>query len=239
MRYFELECKAYIKKDISFEESFERISKYISYTLNSSGYGDLHKSKGYKYYVISGFYSHDKIRDSIYEVGKTYYLNIRVLDEKIADVLTFALRENINNPDFLIISATKRNIKQFFITELYSATPVVISKDNRFWTMQENGDLMTLAKQLQDNLEKKYRDFYGQKLENSGDFIQLIEIKNKVPQNIRIHKNGKKITFFGNKFKIVPNEDEISQKLAFMALACGLGEKNSFCGGFCLARGMR
>ncbi|MDY0364391.1 MAG: CRISPR-associated endoribonuclease Cas6 [Arcobacteraceae bacterium] len=239
MRYFELECKAYIKKDISFEESFEKISKYVSYTLNSSGYGDLHKSKGYKYYVISGFYSHDKIRDSIYEVGKTYYLNIRVLDEKIADTLTLALRENINNPDFLIISATKRNIKQFFITELYSATPVVISKDNRFWTMQENGDLMTLAKQLQDNLDKKYRDFYGQKLDNSDDFIQLIEIKNKVPQNIRIHKNGKKITFFGNKFKIVPNEDEISQKLAFMALACGLGEKNSFCGGFCLARGIK
>lgn len=239
MRYFELECKAYIKKDISFEESFEKISKYVSYTLNSSGYGDLHKSKGYKYYVISGFYSHDKIRNSIYKAGKTYYLNIRVLDEKIADTLTLALRENINNPDFLIISATKRNIKQFFITELYSATPVVISKDNRFWTMQENGDLMTLAKQLQDNLEKKYRDFYGQKLENSGDFIQLIEIKNKVPQNIRIHKNGKKITFFGNKFKIVPNEDEMSQKLAFMALACGLGEKNSFCGGFCLARGIK
>ena len=30
--------------------------------------------------------------------------------------------------------------------------------------------------------------------------------------------------------------DEVSKKLAFVALACGLGEKNSFGGGFCLGK---
>ena len=30
------------------------------------------------------------------------------------------------------------------------------------------------------------------------------------------------------------NEDDVSQKLAFIAFTCGLGEKNSFGGGFCL-----
>jgi CRISPR-associated endoribonuclease Cas6 len=239
MNYFELTCTAYIKKDLSFEGSFEKISKYVSFCLNSSGYEELHSKSGFKHYVISGFYSKEKLLDGTYKAGATLQLSIRSLDEKMIDSLAISLRENINSPDFLIISATKRNIKQFFVTELYSATPVVISKDSRFWTMQENGDLMQLKKQLQDNLEKKYRDFYGEQLENSGDFMQLIEIKNRVPQNIKIYKNGKKITFFGNKFRIVPNEDEISQKLAFIALSCGLGEKNSFCGGFCLARGMR
>lgn len=239
MNYFELTCTAYIKKELSFESSFEKISKYVSFCLNSSGYEELHSKSGFKHYVISGFYSKEKLLDGVYKAGATLQLSIRSLDEKMIDSLAISLRENINNPDFLIISATKRNIKQFFVTELYSATPVVISKDSRFWTMQENGDLMQLKKQLQDNLEKKYRDFYGKQLENSGDFVQLIEIKNRVPQNIKIYKNGKKITFFGNKFRIVPNEDEISQKLAFIALSCGLGEKNSFCGGFCLARGMR
>jgi len=239
MNYFELTCTAYIKKELSFESSFEKISKYVSFCLNSSGYEELHSKSGFKHYVISGFYSKEKLLDGVYKAGATLQLSIRSLDEKMIDSLAISLRENINNPDFLIISATKRNIKQFFVTELYSATPVVISKDSRFWTMQENGDLMQLKKQLQDNLEKKYRDFYGEQLENSGDFVQLIEIKNRVPQNIKIYKNGKKITFFGNKFRIVPNEDEISQKLAFIALSCGLGEKNSFCGGFCLARGMR
>jgi len=43
-----------------------------------------------------------------------------------------------------------------------------------------------------------------------------------------------RVRLFGNKLKIVPNEDETSQKLAFVALSCGLGEKQSYGGGFCL-----
>jgi CRISPR-associated endoribonuclease Cas6 len=70
----------------------------------------------------------------------------------------------------------------------------------------------------------------------SQNFIQLIELKNRVPQNITITKDGKKIRFFGNKLRIIPNEDNVSQKLAFTALGCGLGEKNSYCGGFCIWR---
>ena len=52
-------------------------------------------------------------------------------------------------------------------------------------------------------------------------------------------KKVTEVRFFGNKFRIVPNEDEVSQKLAFVALACGLGEKNSFGGGFCIGGGRR
>ncbi len=33
MQYFELRCTAYIKEDISFKESFEIISKYISFAM--------------------------------------------------------------------------------------------------------------------------------------------------------------------------------------------------------------
>ena len=94
-------------------------------------------------------------------------------------------------------------------------------------------------------LEKKYQDFYGESISSEQSFIQLLEIKNRVPQTIQTTKRDKKsgkvssFRFFGNKFRIEPNEDEISQKLAFVALACGLGEKNSFGGGFCLSRGMR
>ena len=82
-------------------------------------------------------------------------------------------------------------------------------------------------------------------LQSEQNFIQLLEIKNKTPQTIEISKvdrvKAKKSKFrlFGNKFRIVPNEDEVSQKLAFVALACGLGEKSSFGAGFCVAKGLR
>jgi CRISPR-associated endoribonuclease Cas6 len=100
--------------------------------------------------------------------------------------------------------------------------------------MQESGDVELLRNLLHSNLCKKYKSFFNEEIDDKQNFIQLIEIKNALPQNITISKNGKKIRFFGNKLKIIPNEDEASQKLAFTAFGCGLGEKNSYGGGFCL-----
>lgn len=237
MKYFELICTAYIKKDISYENSFEILSKYISYSMHQSELKYVHDKDGFKHYVYGGFLPIEK--DKLYKKGSTYKFSIRSIDEKFIDTLSKSLRQNIDNENLLIVSTDKKVIKQFFISELYSATPVVVStSNNKYWTMQESSDILQLQKQLHDNLEKKYKDYFKEEIEVVQNFIQLLEIKNQKPQNIQIHKNNKKIRLFGNKFRIVPNEDEVSQKLAFMAMACGLGEKNSYGGGFCLGKGM-
>ena len=244
MKYFELTCTAYLKRDTPFKEGFDIISKYISYSMaQTEDYRELHDSKGYKLYSFSNFYPPES--EQVYRQGKSYKFILRSFDEKFIDTMVINLRQNINNPNFLVVVAQKRVLKQFFILELYSATPVIVTTEkNLFWTMQKDGDILKLQKQLHDNLEKKYQAFYNEKIDAKQNFIQLLEIKNRHPQNIYIKKkdkNGKTISFrfFGNKFRIVPNEDEISQKLAFVALACGLGEKNSFGGGFCLAKGLK
>ncbi|MCK4442809.1 MAG: CRISPR-associated endoribonuclease Cas6 [Sulfurovaceae bacterium] len=234
MKYFELICTAYIKKDINLKESFETISKYISYSMvQTDKLKTLHNQRGYKYYSFNNFYPIE--RDKIYKQGNSYQLSLRCLNEEFIDNLSTTLRQNINNPNFLVVQTHKRTIKQFFINELYSVTPVIVSVGNSiFWTMEKDGDILKLQKQLHDNLEKKYFDFYGEKLLPHQNFIQLLEIKNQKPQTIWTTKNGKSFRFFGNKFRIVPHEDEVSQKLAFVAMASGLGEKNSFGGGFCI-----
>jgi CRISPR-associated endoribonuclease Cas6 len=238
MKYFKLTCKTYLKQDVTFEQSFEVLSKYISFCMADNGFDDFHKSKGYKYYTFGGFLPVEK--EKVYQQGQTYSFTFRSLDEKLVDTLAKVLRENVNNSQMLVLETYKKTISQFFITELYSATPVVVTLANkRYWSLQESGDILLLQKQLHDNLEKKYKSFYGKSLHVNQNFIQLLEIKNKVPQSIITHKDKQAIRLFGNKFRIVPNEDEVSQKLAFMALACGLGEKNSYGGGFCLAGGMR
>ncbi len=235
MKYYELICTAYLKADIAFERSFETLSKYISFSMARGGLENIHKQEGFKHYVFGGLMPIEK--EKLYKKGATYTFTIRSLDETFINTLSNALRANIDNSDLLVVHTEKKVIKQFFISELYSATPVIISTDNgKFWTLQSSGDIMQLQKQLHDNLEKKYQSFYGETLKAPQNFIQLIELKNRVPQNIKIYKDGNKITFFGNKFKIIPNEDEASQKLAFTALACGLGEKNSYGGGFCLGK---
>lgn len=236
MKGFELICTAYLKEELEFKKSFETLSKYINFCMHKANLGSIHTQKGFKYYVFSGFKPKENdLKNRAYQAGETYVFVIRSLDEALVDKLSTVLRENINNPKLLVVRTQKRVIKQFFITELYSATPVIVTmKNQRYWTMQEDGDIVKLQKQLQDNLEKKYNSFFDDSLHVKENFIQLIEIKNRVPQNIEIEKAGKKITFFGNKFKIIPNENDASQKLAFVALMCGLGEKNSYGGGFCL-----
>ena len=239
MRYYELRCVAYLKRDISFKDSFEVISKYISFSMaQDESLKQLHNKKGYKHYTFASFYPTSK--DKIYKRGDTKTFVIRSLDESFVDRLIQNLKANVNNPNFIVVEANKRVIKQFFISELYSLTPVVTTtSDGLFWTMQKDGDILKLPKLLHDNLEKKYKDFYNQDLKPIQNFIQLLEIKNQKPQTIWTNKNGKNFRFFGNKFKIVPHEDEVSQKLAFLALGAGLGEKNSFGGGFCLAKGVK
>jgi CRISPR-associated endoribonuclease Cas6 len=234
MKYFELICTAYIKKDISFKDSFEVINKYINFSMAQNQIlKTLHERKGYKFYNFGNFYPTEK--EKVYKKGNSYQFRLRSPDEAFVDNLSKTLRQNIDNPNFLTVEVTKRAVKQFFVSELYSATPVVVTADKGvFWTMERDGDILKLQRLLHDNLEKKYFDFYREKLKVEQNFVQLLEIKNSVPQSIWASKNGKSFKFFGNKFRIVPNEDEVSQKLAFMALACGLGEKNSFGGGFCL-----
>jgi CRISPR-associated endoribonuclease Cas6 len=197
----------------------------------------IHDSKGYKFYVHNNFYPIEQ--DKLYKKGNLYEFKIRSINENFINTLEMLLKQNTNNPNLLVVESYKRSVKQFFISELYSATPVIISVDrNRFWTKEDN--LTLLYKQLQDNLEKKYFNFYNEKLEPLQNFIQLLELKNRRLQTIQInktYKGGERVKLFGNKFRIIPNEDEVSQKLAFLALGCGLGEKNSFGGGFCLGRG--
>jgi len=244
MKYFELICTVYIKKDISFKDSFEMISKYISFSMaQTPDLKELHnKENSYKFYSFGNFYPIEK--EKIYKKGNNYQFRLRSPNESFIDNLSKTLRQNIDNPSFLVVETHKKTIKQFFVSELYSVTPVIVASDKRlFWTIDKDGDILKLQRLLHDNLEKKYNDFYGEKLESSQNFIQLFEIKNHKPQRVwtsKEDKNKKRVSFYfiGNKFRIVPNEDEVSQKLAFLALGCGLGEKNSFGGGFCIGRGL-
>ena len=197
---------------------------------------ELHnQERVYKHYSFGNFYPIEK--EQVYKRGKMYTFTIRSVNEQFIDELSGSLRQNINNQNLLVVETHKKTINQFFISELYSVTPVIVSvSKGLFWTIDKNGDILQLQKQLNYNLEKKYLSFYGEPIKGEQNFIQLLELKNRYPQSIYMKKSGNTIRFFGNKFRIIPNEDEVSQKLAFLALSCGLGEKNSFGGGFLMGK---
>lgn len=249
MKIFELKCIAWLKQDVSFEDSFDSISKFINYSIcQKDEYRQKHNQNIFNNYCFGGFFPIEK--EKLYKKGLTYHFTLRTIDEKFAMEVGNLFRTNINNPLFQIVQVERRDIKEFFISELYSVTPVVMSlkKENEnthqlFWTLDKSGNIIELQNQLQDNLLKKYEEFLGEKLKPTQNFIQLLEVKNHKPQSIYFtttkNELQKKVRLLGNKFRIVPNEDEISQKLAFLSLGVGLGEKVSYGGGFMIGKGMR
>ena len=244
MKIFELKCKAYLKTNIELKSSFDVLSKYLNYSIYQN---EIYKNKdtSIKNYCFGNFYPTES--DKIYKKNNVYEFVIRSIDEEFIDELEKALILNMNNSFLIVLSAVKKEIDQFFIRELYSATPVIVSqkKDDTgrqlYWSLDYNGDMEILQNQLQKNLEKKLKLFYPDDMDVSNNFIDEIEIKNIKPQSIyfKTIKNQKEklVRLIGNKFKIVPKKDDLSQKLAFLSLGVGLGEKSSFGGGFCLGRG--
>jgi len=246
MTIFELKCEAYLKNFIELKESFDILSKYINFSIYQSKELDLeNKNRSVNNYCFSNFYPTEN--DRIYKKDGVYKFIIRSINKVLIEELEYLLCKNINNSYLQVVSTQKKEIKQYFIKELYSATPVIITdrKDERgkqlFWSLYYNGDILSLQKKLQNNLEKKLKYFYQEELVDSKNFIQEIELKNQKPQSIYFKttkdKKERIIRLLGNKLRIVPNSDDISQKLAFLSLAVGLGEKSSLGGGFCLGKG--
>ena len=244
MKIFELKCKAYLKTNIELKNSFDVLSKYLNYSIYQN---EIYKNKdtSIKNYCFGNFYPTES--DKIYKKNNVYEFVIRSIDEEFIDELEKAIIENMNNGFLLVLSAVKKEIDQFFIRELYSATPVIVSqkKDETgrqlYWSLDYSGDIEMLQNQLQKNLEKKLKLFYPEDMETTSNFIDKIEIKNVKPQSIYFktirNQKEKLVRLIGNKFKIIPKKDDLSQKLAFLSLGVGLGEKSSFGGGFCLGRG--
>ena len=243
MKIFELKCKAYLKTNIELKNSFDVLSKYLNYSIYQN---EIYKNKdtSIKNYCFGNFYPTEI--DRVYKQNNVYEFVVRSIDEEFIDELEKAIIENMNNSFLIVLSAVKKEIDQFFIRELYSATPVIVSqkKDDNgrqiYWSLDYNGDIEILQNQLQKNLEKKLKLFYPEDMEVSSNFIDEIEIKNVKPQSIYFktirNQKEKLVRLIGNKFKIVPKKDDLSQKLAFLSLGVGLGEKSSFGGGFCLGR---
>ncbi|NPA65941.1 MAG: CRISPR-associated protein Cas6, partial [Epsilonproteobacteria bacterium] len=233
MQIFELKCKAYIKKDFSFFESFWIVSKFISFSLaKETQFLQEHNKNRFKTYSFSSFVECEKNKPpKEIKEGTLLCFKIRTIDKKLAFLLPKLLEQNTNNQFFSVVTTSLKTIKPFYITELYTLTPTVISIENEgFWSLK-NGDIIFLQKRLHENLVKKYEQFYSD-ITPTQNFIQLLELKNKTPQFLSIKKQNQTIKLLGNKFRIVPHEDEISQKLAFLALGVGLGEKNTLGGGF-------
>jgi len=234
MHYFEINITLLLKYEIDYKRSLEPLSKVISSSLCKTSLKELHKRNSFKYYVFSNFLKISS--NGIYPKGKNEFL-FKTADEKTATKLLQVLFD-YEDRFFKIEEISIKKVSQKPIKSLLSINPVIVTYTQKNskpkqWTFESEIGLEYLIDNLHNNLIKKYEGFYGQKIPKCKNFIEMIQIKNQKPLSIFYHKNEKEFRLFGNKFYIVPKDDELSQKLAFMALSSGLGEKNALGGGFC------
>ncbi|MBP3041867.1 CRISPR-associated endoribonuclease Cas6, partial [Bacillaceae bacterium Marseille-Q3522] len=162
-----------------------------------------------------------------YKKGRVYIFRIRSAKKLFLQKLQRFLPIT-SQTAFQVLACQQKKIPDRFIQQLYTMTPVIATVDGQPFLPGDDIDL--LIKRIQGNLEKKYKDLYGEETFEQS-FIKRIEIINRKP--IALHY--KSIKLLGCKLKLDINEDNKSQRLARTALSSGLLEKNSIGGGFCVA----
>ena len=196
MKIFELKCEAYLKSDIDLKNSFDVLSKFINHSIYKNEICEQNdKNNHIKNYCFGNFYPTES--DRIYKKNRVYGFVIRSINEDFIDALSGSLKQNINNSFISILKITKKQIEQFFIKELYTVTPVIVtdkideSGRQLYWSLDYNGDMIALQKQLQNNLKRKLKQFYPEAIEVSNNFIHAIKNLNQyILKNSRIAKNN-------------------------------------------------
>lgn len=232
MKLYEIKITLLLKKDIKLIDVQEFLSSNINKVmLEDEILKKLHALKGFKPYSLGSLYPFD-LKNKMYHKNQMYVLTMRSIDKQFLQSLSIVLKSS-KKLDFNVVAVEFLSRSYGFIESAFTLTPAIISiKDEeknyiRYWTKDE-GSLDFVKKRIKDNLEKKYQQFFDEKIVAPDDFISMITVQNNKPMVY----NYKNIKLWTNKFKIVFASDEVSQKLASLAFGVGILEKNSLGLGF-------
>ena len=232
MKNYEIKITLLLKKDIALVDVQEFLSTNINRAmLEESTLKNIHVVNAYKPYCIGTLYPFD-LENKMYHKNQMYMLTIRSIDRDFLNRLQNVLK-NSRKLDFNVVAIEFLTRDYGYVESAFTLTPAIISiKDEekkyiRYWTKEE-GSLDFVKKRIKDNLEKKYEQFFNEKIVAPDDFILMLSIQNKKA----IVYNYKGVKLWTNKFKMVFAPDEVSQKLASLAFGVGILEKNSLGLGF-------
>jgi len=232
LKLYEIKITLLLKKDIKLIDVQEFLSSNINKVmLEDEILKKLHALKGFKPYSLGSLYPFD-LKNKMYHKNQMYVLTMRSIDKQFLQSLSIVLKSS-KKLDFNVVAVEFLSRSYGFIESAFTLTPAIISiKDEeknyiRYWTKDE-GSLDFVKKRIKDNLEKKYQQFFDEKIVAPDDFISMITVQNNKPMVY----NYKNIKLWTNKFKIVFASDEVSQKLASLAFGVGILEKNSLGLGF-------
>lgn len=224
MAVFELSAKVYLSEKIFYVDVPYELSKLIDRTLAlDSNFLELHNKNCFKNYCFNGLYPLEI--DKIYKKDNIYNFQIRSIDENLIQFLCEKLK-NAFTDKIKVLKIDLKIIKQKHIERIYSITPVIIKNSDGYWKGKIS--LEEYENRIRSNLFKKYKNFTGEDVDEEAPIFTSIEFKNVKP----ISFEYKSIKLLGDKISLTIADDEISQKIAYMALGTSIGELGARSAGY-------
>jgi len=241
-------------KDFYYDKSyFHKLQGFIYSLLKDTPLSILHDKVGYKYFCFSNIFPLPKKGNEVEtnEIKKLIIsspskLFIKILEEKLKEKIEKREKIHIGEMEFEIEKIKVFKLKLKNNVRLISATPIIIripeknyekynipiefrKKRYVFWRPQYSFE--AFVKQLENNLIKKYKEFYKEDFQISEIFEGFKFLKGPIVNHVII--NGKEQIFVGSTwefwFSYLTKERE---KILEFGIDCGFGERNSLGFGF-------
>jgi len=216
---------------------------FVYSLLENTPYRDLHDCSGYKFFCFSNILPPKEITR-----GDVRHFLVSSPDDVLLNAFRDGLakreRMNVGNMSFTVKGVSVLMPKVTPPCTLITATPIVvrIPKENYerygvkppknyayvYW--RKMYPFNAFLKQLEDNLVKKYNDFYGSVPEPTPIFEQFM-FEKQVCNHIIVE--GKEVRVFGSLWKFIFNYlSKEQQRILQFGLDVGFGELNSLGFGF-------
>jgi len=243
-----LELKA--NKDFNYDNNyFHKLQGFIYNLIKNTEYSKLHDKKGYKFFCFSNIFPLPK--DYKIKTGEVKKLIISSLDKVFIKFLAEKLKErkeliHIGEMEFLIDELKVFSLKFRKNLRLISATPIIVRipeknyekygiplefRKKRYVYWRPNYAFEAFVKQLEENLIKKYNEFYKTSFKIERIFEVFKFRKGPIVSNVII--DGKPQVFVGSLweflFSYLSNEQK---KILEFGIDAGFGERNSLGFGF-------
>lgn len=219
MSNFEINVKVYLVSDILQEDCQKEITKVIDEVLaNDCKFLNFHNKNYFKNYCFNSLYPLAK--DKVYKEDSIYSFQIRTASLELAEYFSVNLK-SVFTSSIKVLKVDVRKIPLKHIDKIFSITPVVLKSDNGYW--KGGLSLGDFERRIKENLIKKYNQITGEKIDENFPLFVALEFKNKKP--IAIKYKGKKL--LGDKISLKIADDQLSQKIANLAIGCGIGEMNA------------
>jgi len=248
--------KLRVAKDQVYDLKYHhKLQGFIYSLLDGTPYVKLHDKRGYKFFCFSNIFPPKGAKKEPSESMKKGELRqmlisspevglVNILNEKLEQMGGERSPVNIGEMSFVVESVKPLEPMICRSCRLITGTPIVLRipkekfekygivppKDYDYVYWRKEWPFEPFVKQLEENLFKKYREFYGKSVEEFPIFEQF-EFKKPVCNHVVL--GGKEVKMLGSiwefSFSYVDGE---KRELLQFGLDAGFGEENSLGFGF-------